>query len=178
MYAKYIGVTAETAALIEARRKGPEQSENDIIRGVLRPAAPPTDLTIPYDLGQGVTAYVGETLFLFLDEHAKKARKPAGVAEIRKDGMYVDGRRVERSRGSEITPAMRIIQERVGHRSGKHIISLNAFLKWHVLRDGQIVCLSDLKDPSKARKRGRGLTAQQAEQFLNELGLGEQSSSA
>jgi hypothetical protein len=174
MYAKFIGVTPETAALIEARRKTPEQSENDILLEVLRPAgAPAPNLTVPYALGQGVTAYVGEKLFLFLDEHAKKARRPAGTAEVRSDGLYVDGRRVERSRGSEITPAMRIIQERVSHRSGRDIISLNAYLKWHVLRDGQIVSLFDLKDPAKARKRGRSMTAEQAKQFLNQLGLGE-----
>ena len=75
----------------------------------------------------------------------------------------MDGRRVERSRGSEITPAMRIVQERVGHRAFEEIISLNAFLKWHVVRGGQLVQLQDLKDPALARKRGRSMTSEQAE---------------
>lgn len=173
MYAKFVGLTAETAALIEGRRLRPDQSEDDIILTVLRPAAPPANLSIPYDLGQGVTVYVGERIALFLDEASKKARRPAGVAEVRADGLYVDGRRVERSRGSEITPAMRIIQERVGHRLGGKIISLNAYIKWHVIRDGQLVRLADLKDPALARKRGRSLTDEQAEQFLADLGLGD-----
>jgi hypothetical protein len=132
----------------------------------------------PYDLGQGVIVYVGERLALFLDEKSKKARRPAGIAEVRRDGLYVDGRRVKRSRGSEITPAMRIVQERVGHRAFGKIISLNAFLKWHIVRGGQLVRLEDLKDPTKARKRGRGMTAEQAEQFLNEIGLGDAPSAA
>jgi hypothetical protein len=178
MYTKFVGLTAETAALIEGRRRSAEQSENDIILQALRPASPPAHLTLPYALGQGVIGYVGEKLFLFLDERAKKARKPAGTAEVRKDGLYVDGRRVERSRGSEITPAMRIVQERVGHRAFGKIISLNAYLKWHVVRGGQLVRLEDLKDPTKARKRGRRLTADQAEQFLNEIGLGDTPSAA
>jgi hypothetical protein len=173
MYQKFIGVTAETAALIEGRRKSPQQSEDEIILEALRPSAPPANLTEPYDLGQGVTAYVGERLVLFLNETSKKARKPAGIAEVRRDGLYVDGRRVERSRGSEITPGMRIIQERVGHRLRGQIVSLNAYLKWHVIRNGQLVRLEDLKDPTKARKRGRVLTTAEAQKFLDEIGLGD-----
>lgn len=174
MYSKFIGLTAETAVLIEGRRKRPEQSENDILLEALRPAPPPAaNLTVPVDLGQGVTVYVGEKLYLFLHEDTKKARKPAGVAEVRADGLYVDGKRVERSRRSAITPAMRIIQNRVGHRLNGHLISLNAFIKWHVVRDGQLVRLEDLKDPAKKRKRGRGMTSEQAQLFLKENGLGD-----
>lgn len=173
MYCKFVGLTQEVAALIETRRKSPEQSENDIMLEVLRPSATPVPTaTETFDLGQGVTVHVGEKLMLFLDEQAKKSRKPHGVADVRRDGIYVDGQKVQASRGSVITPAMRIFQERLRHRNAlKEIISLNAFIKWHVIRDGQIVNLMELKDPSKTRKRGRGMTSEEADQFLKDLGL-------
>ena len=124
-------------------------------------------------LGQGVTAHVGEKLYLFLDEQAKKSRKPHGVAEVRADGLYVEGKKVSASRRSYITPAMRIFQDKLGHTNADGaMVSLNAYLKWHVLRDDKLVSLKDLKNPALARKRGQGLTPEQLENItLADLGL-------
>jgi hypothetical protein len=173
MIVKYVGLTAETAALIEGRRQSPGQLEDDIILCALRPPSPPDHLSEPYDLGQGVTVYVGEKLALFLNERDKRRREPVGFAEVRRDGLYVDDRKVGRSRGSEITPAMRTIQERVDHRAFGKLVSLNAYLKFHVVRRGMLVPLAELKDPALARKRGRRVTDEQADRFLGEIGLGD-----
>ena len=91
---------------------------------------------------------------------------------VHDDGIYVDGKKVPSSRGSEITPAMRIFQDRLNHKNAKgETVSLNAYLKWHVLRGEKLVSLNDLKDPAKSRKRGQSMTREEAEKFLAEIGL-------
>jgi hypothetical protein len=160
-FVKMVGLTKATATLIEQLRTGPEQSEDDIILMALRRSPPPADQSSPYDLGQGVTVYAGEHLLLFLHEQQKRERRPAGTAEVRRDGLYVYGQRVVPSRGSEITPAMRMIQHKVGHRQFGELISLNAYTKWYVVRGGELIRLNDLKNPALVRRRGRRLSDEQ-----------------
>lgn len=156
MIIKYIGLTAEAAALIEGRRSRPDQAEWEIIVDALKPSAkspvatPPGLPRVGLDLGQGVKLNVGERLFLFLNERSKRARKPDGLAEVRADGLYVEGRRIEPSRGTPLQPAMQIFQRRVDPR----MVSLSAWRQWHVLRDKTFVPLVELKDPELAHRRG------------------------
>lgn len=50
---------------------------------------------------------------------------------------------------------MLIFQQRaVKDGRAEKVVSLNAWLKWHVLRDDRLVPLYELKDPALARKRG------------------------
>lgn len=143
---KYIGLTAEAAALIEGRRCRPDQAEWEIIVEALQPTAPTTRES--YDLGQGAKVIVGESLYLFLNMPSKRARKPGGLAEVRSDGIYVEGRRVEPSRGSPLQAAMHVFQKRAGHE-----VSLSSWRQWHVLRGNRFIPLVELKDPALARHR-------------------------
>jgi len=147
MIIKYIGLTAEAASLIEGRRRRPEQAEWEIIVEALRPA--PQSPKGTFDLGQGAILNVGESLYLFLNEQNKKMNKRDGIAEVRVDGIYVEGRKVEPSRGSPLQPAMQIFQARAGHK-----VSLSSWRQWHVLRDKRLIPLVELKDPELARRRG------------------------
>ncbi len=50
---------------------------------------------------------------------------------------------------------MLIFQQRaVKDGRAPKVVSLNAWLKWHVLRDDRLVPLYELKDPTLARRRG------------------------
>jgi len=147
MITKYVGLTAEASALIESRRTRPDQAEWEIILEALKPSAVPPKGAL--DLGQGVVLAAGETLYLFLNEGSKKARKPDGTAEVRADGLYVEGQKIEPSRGSPLQPAMQIFQGR-----SKHVVSLSSWRQWHVLRDKRFIPLVELKDPAQARRRG------------------------
>jgi hypothetical protein len=147
MIIKYVGLTAEASALIESRRTRPDQAEWEIIIEALKPAAESSKGSL--DLGQGVVLIAGETLYLFLNEVSKKARKPDGTAEVRADGLYVEGQKVEPSRGSPLQPAMQIFQDRA-----RHVVSLSSWRQWHVIREKRFIPLVELKDPSRARRRG------------------------
>lgn len=106
------------------------------------------------DLGQGAVIYVGEELYLFLSEGDKVDKTPAAVAEVREDGLYLYGKRIESSGGSILQSAMKIVQAEKNHRNSKgELISLSAWRQWHVLRDGKFVRIFDIKDPALARGR-------------------------
>jgi hypothetical protein len=152
---KYVGLTAEASALIERRRSRPDQTESEIIVEALKPSGADTRAVL--DLGQGVRLPALDRLYLFLNERGKKAEKPDGTAEVgaEADGIYVDGRKVQNSRGSPLAAAMLIFQKRaVEEGRADKVASLNAWLKWHVLRDDRFVPLFELKDPTQARRRG------------------------
>ena len=152
MIVKYVGLTAEAAALIEGRRSRPDQAEWEIIVEALKSQSlPPHEI---FDLGQGVELNAGEPLYLFLNEQSKKAKKPDGIAEVRADGIYVEGRKVEPSRGSPLQPAMQIFQRRANHR-----VSLSSWRQWHVRRENRLIPLVELKDPALARRRGQPIDA-------------------
>ncbi|WP_156964499.1 hypothetical protein [Methylocapsa aurea] len=168
MYVEYAGLTHEAATLLERFRQAPDETKSDILVRVLSPLLVPvkvSDFSV-LDLGQGVLLHAGERPMLFLSDGSKRKRKPDAVAEIREAGFYLDGKRIEPSKGSVLQPAMRIVQEAKNHRNDKgEIISLSAWRQWHVIREGRLFSMLDLKDPALARRRGvRELT-------LEDLGL-------
>ena len=170
MIDEYVGLTRDASTLVERFRRAPTETKADIIVRVLSALVPtPTPVTETagfLDLGQGVRVPVGERLALFL---TKSQGGPDGVAEVRADGLYLDGQKVERSHGSLIQPAMRAVQERKNHRNDKgQIISLNAYRQWHVRRDGKFIPIERLKDPRLARRRSPRLST---EFTAKELGL-------
>ena len=106
------------------------------------------------DLGQGVILNMGQKLYLFLTEEERENRAPAAEAIVESDGLYMNGKRIEPSRGSVLQPAMKIIQEQRDHRNSRgEIVSLSAWRQWCVMQDDQFVRIFDLKDPSLALRR-------------------------
>lgn len=148
MFVKYAGLTVEAAKVLELNRVSPDEQESDIIVRLATSLQSPTVRHL--GLGQGVKVIVGEKLYLFLDEQAKRQGKPNGVADVKADGLYVEARKIRASKNSLIQPAMRHFQDKLGRHT-----SLNAYKQWNVLREGKWVRLDELKDPSLARKRSR-----------------------
>lgn len=158
MISEYVGLTAEAITLIERRRLSPEESRSDIIVRALSagPEKPVPASPKRLDLGQGAFLLVGERPRLFLTEEAKRANRADAVAEVREDGLYLSGEKIEPSRGSVLQPAMHQVQNLLNHRNNKgEIISLSAWRQWHVERDGKLLSMVELKDPDLARKRSR-----------------------
>ena len=164
MFTKFIGVTQEVSALIEASRTNMAETESDILFRVLPrmvepdAAAPCPTRRAVFDIGEGAQVSVGDKLYLFLSETARKAERPDGVAEVRADGLYVAGTKIVPSKGSHIQPAMKLFQEKAGHRNDKgELISLSAWRQWYIVADGKWTRLDELKDPARAKRRGRSL---------------------
>lgn len=171
MYAEFVGLTPEAIVLIERLRKSPEETKSEILQRVLGPIALGSRagdelIDEKFDLGQGVWLRVGEKPMLFLSKDAKQSMKPDGIAEIRADGFYLSGKRIHESPRRALDPAMKSVQKTKGHLNEKgELISHSAWRDWHVLRDGRLLSLFELKDPTLAQKRGRHvrstLTAEQ-----------------
>lgn len=159
MYSEFVGLTPQAVALIERYRLSRDESQSDIIVRVMSSLAQPEPAkrqTEFLDLGQGATLRVGERPILFLSEDGKRRGRPDAVAEVRADGFYLDGQRIEPSKGSVLQPAMKLVQHRKNHRNHQgELISLSAWRQWHVIRDGKMLSMLELKDPALARKRGR-----------------------
>ncbi|HWK45575.1 MAG TPA: hypothetical protein VNT30_12700 [Stellaceae bacterium] len=134
------------------------ETKSDIIVRALSATAPKIAAHIKeqfLDLGQGVRLKVGEIIYLFLSEDAKRRRQPDATAEVRADGLYMKDARVPPFKGSFIHPAMLAVQQKRNHRNEKDkIISLSAWRQWHAERGGKLMRLFDLKDPALAHKRG------------------------
>jgi hypothetical protein len=179
MYAEYAGLTHEAVTLIERLRKFPSESKSDILIRVLAQLIDlsPNVGVAPveakrFNLGQGASLKVGEKIFLYLSKAAKRADRPDGIAEVGADGLHMDGHRVRASRGNPLQAAMRAIQEKKGHRNEVgQIISLSAWRQWHVIRDGKLVPVFELKDPALAHTRSRVLGSRVTNLTLDELGL-------
>ena len=158
-FVEFAGLTQEAASLVERRRISPSETKSDIIVRVLSSNYPPEQpkaVEPTLDLGQGVHLKLGETLHLFLSEQSKRLRHPEGQAEVRADGLYMNGKRVKPSRGSAHHAAMKQVQEKRNHRNEKgDVISLSAWRQWHVERDGKMVPLDALKSPDLAHRRSR-----------------------
>ena len=160
-FVEFAGLTQEAASLVEGRRLSPDETKSDIIVRVLSTtspllAEPPRSVEPTLDLGQGVSLKVGETMHLFLSEQSKRLRHPEGQAEVRGDGLYMNGKRVKPSRGSAHHAAMKQVQEKRNHRNEKgELISLSAWRQWHVERNGRMISLDALKSPDLAHRRSR-----------------------
>ena len=158
-FVEFAGLTREAALLIEGRRLSPSETKSDIIVRVLslsHQPEPTKTIEPTLDLGQGVRLKVGEVIYLFLSEQSKRLRHPEGQAEVRADGLYVNGKRVKPSRGSAHHTAMKQVQEKRNHRNEKgELISLSAWRQWHVEREGNMISLDALKSPDLAHRRSR-----------------------
>ena len=169
---EYVGLTQEATTLIESFRSATTESKSDIIVRVLsaihnQKIAPANNQEV-FDLGQGAYLKLGETITLYLSEESKRLRHPDATAEVRRDGIYMNGKRVRPSKGSPLQAGMRAVQEKRNHRNEKgEFISLSAWRQWHVERNGQIMPIFELKDPALAHKRGRI----KSELTLQDLGL-------
>lgn len=176
VFAEYTGLTADAVALIERFRREPTESKSEILVRVLSPLVPvktgeddqPGKLI---DYKEGIKLRVGEKLYLFLSKEAKDKNRPDGLAELKEDGFYFEGRKLAPLGKRAFQPAMRMAQERARHfdSDGKPV-SLSALRQWHVLREGTLKPLVELKDPELARTRGRHFGAD-IDLDLSSLGL-------
>jgi len=161
MFVEYAGLSQEATTLIESFRVSPNETKSDILVRVLSRLRTPAKQRreAEFDLGQGARLYVGETLLLFLSEGAKRSRVPDAVAEVKVDGLYLFGKKIEPSRRSVMQPAMRLVQKALNHRNDSgELISLSSWRQWHVVREGQLIPVLELKNPTLARKRGRAVS--------------------
>ena len=178
MFSEFAGLTQRAASLIESFRISPDETKSDIIVRTLsglcgnenanHGSLDRGNAQATFELGQGAQLHVGESVFLFLSENAKRDRRPHATAEVKRDGLYLFGQRIEPSKGSVLQPAMRLVQEKLDHRNENgEIISLSAWRQWHVERDGQLIPTLYLKNPALSHKRRRTSTDKTAK----ELGL-------
>jgi hypothetical protein len=159
MYAKFIGIGPETAALIEERRRSPSQSEDEILLAALRPADKgqvSSSTAIGCDLGKGAILRDQERLYLFRYKSSKDRGEPEAVAIATAGKLVLFGKSVKKSRGSLVTPALKTVQERLNDRDKRgRLTSLDAWKYWFVHRSGVYVPAGELRDSSKIVRRGR-----------------------
>ena len=176
IFPEYVGLTQQVACLIELHRVDLTETKNDILlriipRGHVQEAKPTQPQEI--DFGQGIRLPVGEKLYLYLSKPNDSTQKPDGTAYTKADGLYVDDKKITPSRGSLIAPAMHLFQQRLGHFDSKgKPVSLSAYRQWHVVRNGSLVSLDELKDPKLARRRATKAGAVDVQALLAELGIG------
>jgi hypothetical protein len=160
MYAKFIGISAETAATIERARIHPEESEDQILARVLGTKAPTTKSPPPvrrrFKLGFGAWLDEGEQLFFFRSKESYDKGKAEAVAAIIDSAFVLYGAEIQPSRGSYLQPAMQLVQRKLRdfNEQGK-LISLDAWKYWHVVRQGKFVPVSTLRDPNLVVRRKR-----------------------
>ncbi|MBX9643561.1 MAG: hypothetical protein K2W91_05595 [Novosphingobium sp.] len=175
MFAEYAGLEQDVASEIEARREKPSETKNDILRRLFRmqPTTQNADSVPPHlDFGQGIQLPVGERLYLYLTKPKNVDQKPDGMAEVKSDGIYLDGKFIVPSNGSALAPAMHAVQARLNHVNEKgELVSLSAFRQWYVVRDEKLVPLDHLKDPKLRRRRKTKDPAVDVRALLAELGL-------
>ncbi|WP_298743103.1 hypothetical protein [uncultured Brevundimonas sp.] len=183
MFAKYVGLTAEAAQAIEAKRKNIAESESDIIVrelgiGLVQEVGDPTARPAKLDVGQGIALAIGETIHLFLSKTDALSGRPVGSATVTPDGLLVEGVLFGKDRGSYVQKPMQFYQQRHSHlgADGK-LVPLSAYRQWYAYRDGKLLPLEALKDPSKTRRRRTSvqmndrLSKLSATELLKELGL-------
>ncbi len=172
MFAKYVGITNETATLIEYFRENPGQSEDDIIRkslGKLREidrlwgrkeetgvdSVRTDNAEFGCDLGMGAVLRNKEGIFCFRYKSSMEARKPEGVAIARDGKLFIDGQEVHRSRGSLVQPALQLIQRKIKDvsKTTGDLTSLDAWEYWYVEREGKFVPVGHLRKPNEIRRR-------------------------
>ena len=175
MFAEYVGLEQDVASQIEARRENPTETKSDILRRLLGVRSEPDIVANPnqlIDFKQGIRLPVGERLYLFLFKPNGVDQKPDGMAEVKVDGLYLEGVKVPPSKGSALAPAMHHIQVRLNHvdDNGKPV-SLSAYQKWYVVRDEKLVQLDQLKDPQLRRRRKPKVSTVDVKALLAELGL-------
>lgn len=162
MFSELLALSPEAIGLLEARRQSPTEGRLEILVRALSPQA--SELA-PVDLGQGMIVQEGEPLVLVLSrEHALK---PMPKGEFRDGEFYMRGEKIVAKRGSVLQTAMQQFQEEVADVSANGgLVSRNAYRHWQVYRDGKLIPLERLQDPSLKNTRGGGATI-----TLEDLGL-------
>jgi hypothetical protein len=170
MYSKFVGITAETAALIEQYREHPQESEDEIIR---RKLTSRKAIEGGCDLGKGAMLYEGEKLYFFRNKQSRAAGKPEAVAESKHGNLFLYGERIQPSKGSLVAPALSLVQARLNDKNAKgQFISLDAWKYWFVSRGGKLIEVGDLRDPDQiAHRRASAPLAFKTHLSLEELGL-------
>jgi hypothetical protein len=163
MYTKFVGISAETAALIERLRLNPQESEDDILKrtleGVHSQRPPKQNSTIGCDLGEGAILHEGEKLYLFRHKASRDSGKPEAIAVAQRGNLHLFGQRVEKSKGSIVQPALKQWQEQNNDRNEEgELVSLNAWLYWYVIRDGKLASAAELRIPKMVSRRRRATT--------------------
>ena len=177
MFSEYVGVTQDVASFIEGKRMSPLETKSEILKRILiatekAPEEAHKGEDREFDFGQGVRIAAGETLYLYLSKPNSVDQKPDAMAEVREDGLYLDEVRVEPSHNSVIAPAMHRVQRQLGHLNhAGELVSLSAYRQWHVVRDGKLVALDQLKSPELRRKRRSKASTVDVEALLAELGI-------
>ena len=173
MFAKYVGLTAETLTLVEAFRQSPEQPFDSIInQGFTTLRTLSGEQVTPVkelgcDLGQGAVLDQDEQVYCYLHLPERGARtRPDGTATARDGVLFIDGEPVVPQRGAWLQAALREIQSKVGHVSRKNggLVSLNAWDHWYAVRNGELVTAGKLRSKLQHRKRRSAID-------LHELGL-------
>ncbi len=163
MYTKFVGISAETAALVEELRLSPQESEDDILKRVLQrePSSqtPEWNVTIGCNLGKGAILFEGEKLYLFRHKASRDSGKPEAIATAAGGYLHLFGQRISKSNGSIVQPALSLWQERNNDRNEKgKLISLDAWDYWFVARGGKHVRAGELRNPEQVSRRNRGVT--------------------
>ena len=167
MYTKFIGISPETAVLIERLRLSPQESEDDILKRALPGGQAPKQSSTGCDLGEGAILHEGEELYLFRRKASRVDNMPDAVATAKGGNLYLFGERVEKSKGSVLQPALRLWQERKDDRNEKgELVSLNAWTYWYVNRDGKLVSADELRRRDGISRRGRVVAPFPAEHYL------------
>jgi hypothetical protein len=172
MYDEFIGISQEVSFQIEMLRSNVQETKNDILKRVLLKNSVAAAQSVPnlIDLGGGLHLPEGEKLYLFLSKPGGVQDRPDGLAEVRSDGLYVDGKAVQKSRLSLLHPAMKHYQRLANHFDKKgSLISLNAYEKWHVIRRHELVAVDGLRDAKKRRKRSTKMAAIDIDAMFAEL---------
>ena len=164
MYTKFVGISAETAALIERLRLSPQESEDDILKRTLdeihSQSGPRSRIPlIGCDLGEGAILHEGEKLYLFRHKASRYSGKPEAIAVAQGGNLHLFGQRVEKSKGSIVQPALKQWQERNNDRNEQgELVSLNAWLYWYVDGDGKLASAAELRIPKMVSRRRRATT--------------------
>jgi len=167
MIVKYVGLTAETSALVERFRISPIQTEDEIIHSAFQRFALEQTSTKQVtgsgsvrqgcDLGRGVALTEGEPMFCFRYKSSLKSGKPEGIALAKGGALYVDGQKVEQSKGSLVQPALQLVQKRIKDVSPTNggLVSLDAWDYWYVKRGERLVRVGELRPKDEIVRRQR-----------------------
>jgi len=181
MIVKYAGLTAETSEMLEQFRSSPKQTDDELIRYVCQSLtaermpkrrAATASLEQGCDLGSGVVLGEGERVYCFLYRDSLDAQKPEGIAIAQGGALYIDGQKVERSKGSLVQPALQIVQRRVSHVSPTtgNLVCRDAWEAWYAQREGRLLRVGDLRPKHRIARRHRKL-ARSIGRTAAELGL-------
>jgi len=168
IYAKYEGISQETATLEAMARQHPSESGDEIYKRALRTLLARSESAVGCDLGEDAYLEQDEAIECYVRTEGMDRRPPDGIAIARDGALFIDDQSVHpRRSGKWLQAALIVIQHRVGHLSPStgQPVSLNAWDHWFVRRDQRRSAVGRLRPTVKARQRVI------LSQSLEELGL-------